>query len=85
MKYGPAGQEPPFLGNQPIPPITAMWSHSIFLFMPTKNKTSASRDSFATSSSGGKILATQGMARFVLANGSMSSNQSGEKEVWLPS
>ena len=25
------------------------------------------------------------MAGFVLANGSMSSNQSGEKETWLPS
>ncbi len=30
-------------------------------------------------------LAPQGMAGFVLANGSMSSNQSGEKETWLPS
>ena len=30
-------------------------------------------------------LAPHGMAGFVLANGSMSSNQSGEKETWLPS
>lgn len=30
-------------------------------------------------------LAPHGMAGFVLANGSMSSNQSGEKEAWLPS
>ena len=30
-------------------------------------------------------LAPHGIADFVLANGSMSSNQSGEKETWLPS
>jgi hypothetical protein len=74
-------------GIRPVPPMTALRGSAFQKSEGTPQVASETRDNnanFAWVQHFIHHLAPQGMAGYVLANVSMSSNQSGEKETWLP-